>query len=117
MLNIFKYINYARKARQGYNKPEELIAETSFAPVEGIFILSFIALGIISGISLYVGFYYSYFFFKFIGIVFLLFLIGDIIIYSFVKRVVSSISSKLTNRVRGSIKRKNTIEVEAIDVE
>ena len=39
MFNIFKYIGYAFKAKQGINAPDELLADTSFGLVEGFFIL------------------------------------------------------------------------------
>lgn len=88
------------KAKQGYEAPDELIAETAFGPIEGFFILSFIIIGILTGGSLFVGFYYSLLFFKIIGFLFLGILIVDIIIFNFVKNIFTKISQNVTKSVR-----------------
>lgn len=116
MLNIFKYIDYVMKAKQGVNAPNELLADTSFGLIEGFFIISFIALGILSGGSLFIGFSYGYLFFKIFGFILLIILFFDILIFRFLKKTVSSISKKVTHSVQSKIKNYQTIDVEGREI-
>ncbi len=117
MLNIFKYMDYAMKAKQGYNAPDELLAETSFGLIEGFFITSFIVLGLISGGLLYAGFSLGYLLLKIFGFLFLAVLIIDISIYRIVKRAVKNISRKVTKKVEEQINNYRTVDVDATEVE
>lgn len=116
MFTLFKYIDYGLKAKQGYEAPDELLAETSFAPIEGLFIISFIVLGLVSGASLFAGFLYGYTFLKIFGFLFLGLLILDIMIFRWVKNLVEGISKKITSTLQQKIKRNEAIDVEAQDV-
>ena len=116
MFNIFKYIGYAFKAKQGINAPDELLADTSFGLVEGFFILSFIVLGIIGGGSVFIGLTYGYLFFKVFGIILLLILCVDIAIYRKIKKFVGRISRKVTSQARNTINNYRTVDIEATDV-
>lgn len=116
MFTIFKYIDYALKAKQGYEAPDELIADTAFGPIEGIFFLSFIVLFLLSGGGLFVGFYYSLLFFKIIGFLLLAILIFDIMIFRFIKGLVGQISKKVTTEVSRGIKNRRIHNVEATDI-
>lgn len=117
MFKLFTYIDYARKAKQGYRAPDELIADTSFGIIEGYFLISFIILGILSGGFIFIGFYYGYLFFKIFGILFLLTLIIDIVIFRFVKKIVTNLSRNITSQVKNRINKNNTIDIEVNKVE
>ena len=117
MFNIVKYIGYAFKAKQGMNAPQDLLADTSFGLVEGFFILSFIALGIVGIGSVFVGFNYGYGFFKVFGIIMLLILILDIIIYRKVKKFIQKMSNQVTDNVKQHINYYKTVDVEVTDVQ
>jgi len=116
MLNIFKIIDYGIKGKEGYNAPDELIADTSFGLIEGFFIISFFVLGIVSGALLYFGISFGYNLMVVFGVLFLIILIIDIAIYQFIKKIVQNISTKVTNGVRNQINEKNTIEVDGFEV-
>lgn len=104
------------KAKQGVNAPDELLADTSFGLIEGFFIISFIVLGVLTGGSLFLGFYYGYIFFKIFGFILLAVLVIDISIYRVVKRAVSSLSSKITNTVKQKINNHRVVDVEVTEV-
>lgn len=112
MFTIFKYIDYAMKAKQGYSAPDELLADTSFGVVEGFFILSFIILGLLAGGSLFVGFSYGYVFFKVFGIILTLVLIVDIVIFRMVKRFIGTISKQVTNAAKNKINNYRVVDVD-----
>ncbi|MFT6829603.1 MAG: hypothetical protein ACJAV6_000434 [Candidatus Paceibacteria bacterium] len=116
MFTIFKYIGYALTAKKGFNKPEELVADTSFGLVEGFFIISFIILGLLGGGALFLGFSYGYLFFKIFGIILIIILCIDIMIFRAVKSFIESISTKVTHSVKGALSNNNTIDVDATDV-
>lgn len=116
MLNIFKYIGYALSSKKGINKPEELVADTSFGLIEGFFILSFVILGLLGIGSLFLGFNYGYIFFKIFGIIMIIILFIDIIIFRAVKKFVGKLSTHVTKKVRGVISNNQTIDVDATDV-
>ncbi len=112
MFGFFKYIDYALKARQGYNAPDELLADTSFGFIEGFFVISFIALGVLSGGSLFVGFHYGYLFFKIFGFILLVILVFDIILFRFLKKITEKLSKQITDTVKNRINTSSTIDVE-----
>jgi hypothetical protein len=116
MINIFKLIGYGMKAKQGYSEPDDLLADSSFGIVEGFFILSFVILGLISGILLYFGFSYGYSLMTFFGFLFLLMLFVDIAIYRIIKKAVQRISTKVTNTVKKQVSSNRTVDVEANEV-
>lgn len=116
MFTFLKYIDYAMKAKQGYEEPDGFLAETAFAPIEGFFILSFIILGVLSGGSLFVGFFYQFLFFRVIGIIFLMILVGDIFLFITVKRIINRFSKKVVNKVKQRIHYNKTIDVDVNDV-
>ncbi|MCA9353165.1 hypothetical protein KC901_03200 [Patescibacteria group bacterium] len=116
MFQIFKYIGYALKVKQGVHAPEELLADTSFSIVEGFFVTSFVVFGTLAGGSLFLGFYYGYLFFKIVGILLSFILIVDIMMFRSVKRFVRNISAEMTHRVKSTISNHQTIDVEATDV-
>lgn len=116
MFTIFKYIDYAMKAKQGYEAPNELLAETTFAPIEWFFILSFIILGLLSGGSLFVGFYFGYLFFKIIGFILLFILCIDIIIFRFIKKTIENISQKVTSTVQSEYKKYSVHQSNIINI-
>lgn len=116
MFTIFKYIDYALRAKQGYEAPEELIADTAFGPVEGMFILSFVILFLFSGGSLFVGFYYSLLFFKIIGFLLVAILIADILLFRFLKGLVNKISKKVTHEIKTGINNHRTYDIPEKDI-
>jgi len=115
-MNILKIIDYGLKARQGYNAPDELLAETSFGFVEGFFIISFIILGLVSGGLLFFGFRLGYSLMVVFGVLFLFILVVDIILYRFLKSTIQKISTNVTNTVKRQISRNTTVDVEATEV-
>jgi Flp pilus assembly protein TadB len=108
-MNIFRVINYGMKAKQGYNAPDEVIADTSFSFIEGFFIVSFIILGILSSGLLYFGIALGYNLMVIAGILFLIILIVDILVYRFIKKIIQNISTKITMAMRSKITTKDTI--------
>jgi F0F1-type ATP synthase assembly protein I len=109
---IFKYIDLARKAKQGYEQPNELLTDLSFGIVEGYFVASMIILSVVTGVSLWLGFFKDIIFFQIIFFLFLILLIGSIILFRIIKRTVARISKKVTDNVQGQLKRKAAIDVE-----
>ncbi|MCI5050911.1 MAG: hypothetical protein MRY57_01225 [Candidatus Pacebacteria bacterium] len=107
MLTLFKYIDYALKAKQGYEAPDELLADTSFGFIEGMFIMSFLILGLLGVLGIGFGIYFDLTFLVVIGIIFIIFLIIDIKIFLFLKRKVGDLSKKITENVRHNLQRKN----------
>lgn len=116
MFIILKYIDYAMKVKQGYEAPNELIAETTFAPIESFFVISFIVLGLLSGGSLFVGFYFGYLFFKIIGFILLFILLINIIIFRFIKKTIENISQKVTNNIQSQYKKYSVNQANIINV-
>jgi F0F1-type ATP synthase assembly protein I len=109
---ILKYIDLARKAKQGYEQPNELLTDLSFGIVEGYFVASMIILSVVTGVSLWLGFFKDIIFFQIIFFLFLILLIGSIILFRIIKRTVARISKKVTDNVQGQLKRKAAIDVE-----
>lgn len=115
-MNIFTLIDYGMKAKQGYDTPDEFIAETSFAFVESFFTTSFIILSIISGALLFFGFKFGYNLMILFGVLFLIILIVDIMIYRFTKKTLQNISTQVTSKVKRKMNNIRTIDVDATDV-
>ena len=97
MLNIFKIIGYAFKAKQGADNPSELVSETSFAFIEGFFIISFIILGISTAGLGFLAFYYGSNIILIFSLLFLLALSFDIWVFIKIKKIFNKISKKVVN--------------------
>lgn len=103
------------KAKQGYEAPDELLAETSFGPIEGFFISSFVILFLLLGGSFFIGFYYSLLFFKIIGFVLLLILVFDIFLFITIKKIFIRLSKKITTRVKKEVNSFRNINIMDVD--
>lgn len=99
-MKIFTIIDYALKTKQGYEAPDELMGETSFAFIEGFFILSFVILGILSLSLLFIAFFYNSYLALFFGFLFIMVLSVDIWIFKKVKKFVMSTSKKVVDEIK-----------------
>jgi len=117
MFTIFKYIGYALKAKQGITKPDEFIADTSFGLIEGVFIISFIILGILSLGLLFLGFYYNIVGLIIFGVVLSLILGVDVAIYLKVKQYIRRVSKNITDIARNSMSQRQAIDSDVTDVQ
>ena len=91
---MFKYIGYAFKTKKGIDRTNEFVTDVSFGPLEGIFIISFIILGIVTLGLGFLSFFYLSNLALFFFILFLLILVFDIWIFIKVKRFFSKLSKK-----------------------
>lgn len=94
-MNIFKIIDLSLKAKQGIEHPDELLAESSFAFIETIFIVAALVLAVLTLGLGFAAFYYSSYILLFFSILFLFSLSFDIWLYLVVKRFIEKISKKI----------------------
>ena len=116
MLTLFKYIDYAFKAKQGYKAPHELLADTSFGFLEIYFIIGFFTSIILGGGLLTLGIVYNLIFLKIIGIIFLVVFVINIIFYCIVKGFVKKISRQSIQTVQQKMRNRKSIYVDSVQV-
>jgi hypothetical protein len=99
MPGIFKFINIARNAQQGYQQPREFAREVSFGFVGGFLwvIIGIIGLAIIT--SLVLGFGYDIGFFKFFAFFLAIILALVISIFQGLKKFIESLSDRFVDVV------------------
>ncbi len=115
MFKIFTLIDYALKAKQGMEKPEDLLAETSFAFLEIYFYVSFAFLGLFT----FCLWCFVIYFLSVIGGVFAtlfsLALAFDIFIFIKVKRFFERMSKKIVDYGKDQFIQTRIIEVDIIE--
>jgi len=104
-MNIFKYIGYALKTRQGIHHTDEFVSDISFGAIEAFFIGSFVILGIITLGLGFVAFYYANTVALVLAILFLLVLSLDIFIFIKVRNFFKRISKKAVDFSKEQYKR------------
>lgn len=114
MLNIFKYTNYALKAKKGINHSDEFIQDVSFSPIESFFILSFIILGLITLGLGFLAFYYTSNIALFFAILFLTVLSVDIWVFIKVKKFFARMSANIVNYSKKKYKKYRELNVDTI---
>jgi len=118
---MFKFIYYALLAKRAKENPEELLADFSFGPIEGFFIISFVILGIISLGLGFLAFSYGSKITLFFAILFLAILSIDIYIFLKVKRFFLNLTQQAVSfsqkKYQKIIKRKIGDREEVIDAE
>lgn len=114
MFKIFKYIGYAFQAKRGLENPGELVSDISFGPVQLFFILSFIALGLITVLVGFLGIHFDSIIFLILSFLFLMVLIIDIWIYRRVKRFFTSLGKRVVD-VSQSVYKKTTSKISHLE--
>ena len=121
-MSIFKYIGYALHAKRGIERPDEFIADISFAPLETFFIVSFIILGLITLGLGFLAFLYASNILLIFALLFLTVLSIDIFFYIKIRRAfigmgkkVQSFSKKKMSKLFS--KNDEIIREEIVDIE
>lgn len=112
---IFKAIDYIFKARKGVKDTSGLVADISFGPLEGLFIISFIIFGFITLGLGFVAFRFESNTALIFSILFLLALIFDIWMFKKIKLFLEKVSNRAVDYSRKkyrSIKSNNIIDVD-----
>lgn len=114
---LFKYINYAFRTKKAIDQTDEFLSDASFAPLEGVFIISFMILGIITLGLGFLAFFYLSKLALFFAIIFLLILSIDIFIFIKVKKALNKLSRKFVDFSKNTYQKIKSKSENIVDVD
>ncbi len=115
MLKVFTIIDYVLKAKQGVEKPEELLADTSFSFLEFFFYVSFALLGLFTAALWFFTFFKESAILGFFATLFSLALAFDIFLFIKIKKFFARMSKKIVDYGKQKMAGSEYIEVEIIE--
>lgn len=113
---VFKYFNVFKGLRQVYTKPDEFVADASIGFIGKFFFLIVISLLSISGIFLFIGFYYNFFLFKLLGFLSIFFLFLIFLLFRKIKKMIRRTTRDMKNVVSKKIKYRSESTIVNVDI-
>ena len=112
MLRFIRYFYQAKGIKESFENPDDFIKNTSMGFIEGYFVTAGIVLSFLTGLSLFVGYYFSLSFFIVVGYIFLGIVILTVLLYLRIRKLVTRLSRRAGGQARKTMDQaKNVINV------